>query len=449
MLEQGVKSETSSSTPIILLKKQPKRLDPNEIKARKTSADKLGAGSQDERSGGTMSPTPKDTGPGNRTILNQQQTDKPSQRQTTTKQQIPMNPQQQTEKQNQQPTTHITSKVAQAISAVKAKVIPPKVEKEKAKAETSLVRKNSNNSDKSNNSNNNIALIQNKELKHQEQKPATVQTTSLAHVSANNNRLVAEVKPMQIINTRVTSPLNQGEEEVRNETVKKAAERFEKETMEANKSSGTGGVVFGAYRERSKSIGHSLAHKMATTTDVEDVDFEDDDATVSSLPWANQSGGGKATTPAVVRKRNSMRGGGAGMAYQLRMSKSSDSITAAKMLAEARMRANEEEMTGPRVSGARSNYHHQPGKTLRINAQHYGGVGNRVHGEMSKSIEKQIDVYTKTREDIRRILNIAKQCSVAERVKLLDNQQNIPELISPEAAGAEGSQTIGQNVDPR
>ena len=40
---------------------------------------------------------------------------------------------------------------------------------------------------------------------------------------------------------------------------------------------------------------------------------------------------------------------------------------------------------------------------------------------MSKSIEKQIDVYTKTREDIRRILKIAKSCSVADRVKLLDN----------------------------
>ena len=56
-----------------------------------------------------------------------------------------------------------------------------------------------------------------------------------------------------------------------------------------------------------------------------------------------------------------------------------------------------------------------------LNTQNYGGVGGR--GEMSKSIEKQIDVYTKTREDIRRILDVAKKCSVAQRVKLLDNQQ--------------------------
>ena len=60
------------------------------------------------------------------------------------------------------------------------------------------------------------------------------------------------------------------------------------------------------------------------------------------------------------------------------MSKSSDSITAAKMLAEARMN-NEPK--------------HIP---LRVNQ------------DMSKSIEKQIDVYTKTREDIRRILQLAK-----------------------------------------
>ena len=70
------------------------------------------------------------------------------------------------------------------------------------------------------------------------------------------------------------------------------------------------------------------------------------------------------------------------------MSKSSDSITAAKLLAEARQ--NEGSKGQSRVP-------------LRINQ------------DMSKSIEKQIDVYTKTREDIRRILKIAKTCSVADR----------------------------------
>ena len=78
--------------------------------------------------------------------------------------------------------------------------------------------------------------------------------------------------------------------------------------------------------------------------------------------------------------------------YALRMSKSSDSITAAKLLAEARQNEG---------SGS-------------------GGMGQsrvplRINQDMSKSIEKQIDVYTKTREDIRRILKVAKSCSVADR----------------------------------
>ena len=134
----------------------------------------------------------------------------------------------------------------------------------------------------------------------------------------------------------------------------------------------------------------------------------------------------------IVRKRNSMRGVGS---YQLQMSKSSDSITAAKMLAEARMKGmsgdeNQTEMTNS--AKGRQNYHQK--KALRINAQNYGGVGGR--GEMSKSIEKQIDVYTKTREDIRRILDVAKKLSVAERVKLLDNQQiDLDSISSTETKG--------------
>jgi hypothetical protein len=61
--------------------------------------------------------------------------------------------------------------------------------------------------------------------------------------------------------------------------------------------------------------------------------------------------------------------------YELRMSKSSDSITAAKLLAEARMRN-----------------------------QNSGGL--RINQDMSKSIEKQIDVYTKTRDEIRKLLQV-------------------------------------------
>jgi len=76
-------------------------------------------------------------------------------------------------------------------------------------------------------------------------------------------------------------------------------------------------------------------------------------------------------SPAPIQRRIAMRNKG----YELRMSKSSDSITAAKLLAEARM--------------------------------NQAGSGLRISKDMSKSIEKQIDVYTKTREEIRRILQVS------------------------------------------
>ena len=451
----GGKTSSEHLPPVIILKKQPKRLDPLEIKARKTSADKSG-GSQDEKN--IVSPTP--------------QLSKATPPESKPKSQQPEKPIQ------QQP--QLTNKVAQAISAVKAKVIAPK-EKSKPDASTNAGKKSivnpnsssaasdvkspedkskqapSSNAGKKNVANPNVSspisdikpsevkqILVGNNTKESGTSEKGAPTSKILSTPPNNqqplqmnnhsNRLVAEVKPMPSIATNIkkpneeANPLNHefNDEEVRNETVKKAAEKFEKETMKAN-NIGRGGGGFGAYRERSKSIGNSLAHKMAT--DVEDVDYEEDSITTSSsmLPWANDNNIGKSSTPAVVRKRNSIRGMGA---YQLRMSKSSDSITAAKLLAEARMRETtgyQDDMEGLNNQfRGRQNYHKQ--KTLRINAQNYAGVGGR--GEMSKSIEKQIDVYTKTREDIRRILTVAKKCSVAERVKLLDNQQIEPEEMA-------------------
>ena len=445
--DHGNKSISESLPPVILLKKQPKRLDPNEIKARKTSADKS-AGSQDEKS----------VSSNNHRTIKSPSTEKKSQ---------------QTEKSSQQ-QPQLTNKVAQAISAVKAKVIPPK---DKSKQDT-LTKKNSVDSSTSSTSSvNNVSTEKMKQaqpgdtlkkkssfsmasnpkeakptvdihasednkIKQSEAKGKSIPTVKVSpsqpittpqplQASNQPNRQVAEVKPMPIKPTPMQklsednklTKENMSENEVRNETVKRAAERFEKETLKANdrgRSSGT----FGAFRERSKSIGHNLGQRI--TTDVEDVEYEEDYAPTSSsmLPWANDSNMGKSSTPAVVRKRNSTRGMGA---YQLRMSKSSDSITAAKMLAEARMMETEdnENIVGAgRHHKGRQNYHQQ--KALRINAQNYGGHGGR--GEMSKSMEKQIDVYTKTREDIRKILDAAKKCSVAQRVKLLDGQQIDTEL---------------------
>ena len=454
--ELGSKSSSESIPPVIILKKQPKRLDPSEIKARKTSTDKS-AGSQDEKS-----------------ISNDKKSSKVNNNASNENR---AKPTQQDKSSTQQP--QITNKVAQAISAVKAKVIAPK-EKPKGESSGTSSKKNSLTSittvipsdtpSTAEKAKTNVLVAGSKsagmmDVKRIEEKTklegqkskaslieekvlpsgkmSSAQLISPQPLQPNNqpNRLVAEVKPMQ--NTQ-SSPNIQNptekirsvkqdieDEEVRNETVKKAAERFEKETMKAN-NRGRGSGAFGAYRERSKSIGHALTKRIST--DVEDADYDEDSVTTSSsmLPWANDSNNAKSSTPAIVRKRNSMRGVGS---YQLQMSKSSDSITAAKMLAEARMKGmsgdeNQPEMTNS--AKGRQNYHQK--KALRINAQNYGGVGGR--GEMSKSIEKQIDVYTKTREDIRRILDVAKKLSVAERVKLLDNQQiDLDSISSTETKG--------------
>merc|ERR1712233_167847 len=86
--------------------------------------------------------------------------------------------------------------------------------------------------------------------------------------------------------------------------------------------------------------------------------------------------------------------------YALQMSKSCDSITAAKMLAKAR-------------------------------AENSGHA--RINQNFSKSIERQIDVYSKTKEDIRKILNLAKVGSIKDRVSLFDNLKDLePEPVDPE-----------------
>ena len=47
---------------------------------------------------------------------------------------------------------------------------------------------------------------------------------------------------------------------------------------------------------------------------------------------------------------------------------------------------------------------------------------------LCRSIEKQIDVYTKTKEDIRRILDLAKNCSVSDKVKIFNTQKPVVQI---------------------
>jgi len=88
--------------------------------------------------------------------------------------------------------------------------------------------------------------------------------------------------------------------------------------------------------------------------------------------------------------------------YALQMSKSSDSITAAKLLAKAR---------------AENSYFGQ----------------HRINQNLSKSVERQIDVYTKTKDEIRKILNLAKAGSVTDRVALFTRLKDYEaEPVDPE-----------------
>ena len=177
-------------------------------------------------------------------------------------------------------------------------------------------------------------------------------------------------------------------------SVKKAAERFEQSLIaEANNStSGTqleasaaSFAMSSQQKTRSKSIGNAITEQL-----------KDNCSSVgnnkSNLPWAVKS-------PPVLRKREAASSIGRNRGYALQMSKSSDSITAAKLLAKARA---EQRDTG----GG------------------FGGAGLRINKNFSKSIEQQIDIYSKTREEIQMILMLAKSGSVNDRIALFSNLMN-------------------------
>merc|ERR1719347_252416 len=101
-------------------------------------------------------------------------------------------------------------------------------------------------------------------------------------------------------------------------------------------------------RKRSKSIADALRDQF-----VEDQDSKN--VVKTAMPWSTKS-------PQSIRRKDATRNKG----YALQMSKSCDSITAAKLLAKAR--AENSAMSG----------------------------GLRINKNFSKSIEQQIDVYSKT-----------------------------------------------------
>merc|ERR1719474_283485 len=176
-------------------------------------------------------------------------------------------------------------------------------------------------------------------------------------------------------------------------TVKKAAEKFEmsREREMNSKHVSESSITFNSnLRTRSKSIADQLREQF-----VEDQDSKN--ILKTALPWSGKS-------PPVIRKREDHGTKG----YALQMSKSCDSITAAKLLAKARAESS----------------------------QNTGGL--RINKNFSKSIEQQIDVYSKTKDEIRKILQLAKVGSVTERVALFTNMKHkdLPQVNPEEKAEA-------------
>ena len=194
------------------------------------------------------------------------------------------------------------------------------------------------------------------------------------------------------------------------EAIKKATESYEKNLpSERPVKRFDPSRRVGFQQSRSKSIGSNLAMKMQME--------QDEDNTKVGLPWANFQGAPpvqpKNPNPGIRKHLAAKDRQAAG--YQLRMSKSSDSITAAKLLAESRAKEQANN------------------SNLMINK------------DMSKSIERQIDVYSKTREDIRKILEVAKACSVQQRIKLFNNQAPFEDQV-PEVSREERAQAIRKEI---
>ena len=161
--------------------------------------------------------------------------------------------------------------------------------------------------------------------------------------------------------------------------VRRAAEKFEANITELNNKDFSSSLGFSSnIRGRSKSISDKLREQMVSAGS-----SGSSKEPSKLLPWSGRS-------PPVLRRRDNR----ANKNFALQMSKSSDSITAAKLLAKARAESFE------------------TGNSLRINSN------------FSKSIQQQLDVYSKTKDEIRQILSLAKAGSVNDRISLFSNMMD-------------------------
>lgn len=350
-----------NTAPIILLKKQPKRLDPEEIKVRTASLEKL-------REAKLSSPSPKPVEVAKAMPI-KSQTQNLDMEEAGSK----ASPKKSLSK--------VVSEPAQKLGSPKLptkqpeKVSPQVQAAAKTAALASIVPKTS---------------------------PAPKQGLSKAEIAYQQ---LKQEKLMRIEAQRETLEIPTAP----SEGIKKATEVYEKNLNEKPVKRFDSSKK-ALQQSRSKSIGSNLAMKLQMAAA-----FEDESSSKTTLPWAQGQNANKHVNPG-IRKHIASRDK---QGYALRMSKSSDSITAAKLLAESRARE--------------------------------GNANLRINQDMSKSIERQLDVYTKTREDIRKILEVAKACSVQDRIKLFNRQspfENFPREDKAEAIRRE-IQELKANKDTK
>lgn len=397
----------NTETPVVILKKQPRRLEPEELKARKSSIER-------------QKPEILSGKPGSRNSTSNGEVRSPSTNLVTNSGNVSTHDKSAGQAnegsgmpnvQGQRVTASTPSKISntaedqvkaantQQIKRAPQPAIPTPQESRKptVKATPSVSSKEEITAKA-------IEKINAVQLAQQKQKinPKTVPAKNLPDI-VNVTPKQTNVQPQTVVekkqivkNTKNLKEKKVTETDDKGAVVKKAAEKFESSLSDLNKSdSETSNVGFSTYnRGRAKSFGTALLEQ-----------FEEDqdsgkNAPKTNLPWAGKS-------PPVIKRKDMIRTRN----YALQMSKSSDSITAAKLLAKAR-----EENQGMGMGG------------LRINQP------------LTKSIERQIDIYSKTKEDIRNILMMAKSGSVTDRVKmfttLIHKDQDAPEVNPEEKADA-------------
>ena len=332
-----------SIAPIITLKKLPKRLDPDEIKVRQeqvVKAREYRVTSPIARVSSSPVPTPPKKVPS-----------------------PPRDPQI-----RQKMASPVPKVSSSPVHQLPQKMLSPPREPQKMKVSPELIKK---------------PIMKKVEKSTEKAVSAQVQATAKSAALASIVPKTQQAPKQGLSNAEIAFEKLRYEKQKKMEAVnqastKKAAEQYEKSINNEPRQSRRFESRRGHQQARSKSIGSNLAQRLQIASSF----GEDDDVSPNKtvLPWASEQP--KHSNPG-IRKHIAARDRG----YQLRMSKSSDSITAAKLLAEANMNNS----------------------NLRINQ------------DMSKSMERQMDIYTKTREDIRKILEVAKACSVQDRIKLFND----------------------------